>query len=574
MSDDYLPTGAIAHRRFDHAKRQAFLQGVTALLRGQSADLLPFAEVQQKLGLHISRERGLQQVPLDKIVGSLGKYRDFTRAFWPKQEKLRERWKWIYVAAHSFGGLPPVELYQVGEVYFVKDGNHRLSVARELGNRLVEAYVTEFISPVPLTVDTLDADLDALVLALEREEFLQRTRILELRPEATLEVTEVGGYRRLQEHMAVPGYVLSQERQQDIAWEEAVTIWYDDVYLPVVATIHQHNLHESFPTNTDADLYLWLMENRSYLEQGPEKEAAVAVAARGFVEKYTPRLQWVWETRPAPGQWRIDRVEPRGADRLFAEVLAPIAATPAAWQLLEHALDVATREQSRLHALFTGASPADHLAATPLLEQFAARCTAAAVPWKFRGEIGTGAEDAYANSRGYDLVILSLDSIQSARHGQLMGSEIQGIIRRVTCPVLVLSPARPQLSRALLAYDGSPYSEEALYVAAYLGRHWDIPVTVVTVEESPRTTPAILENATAYLKQHQVPSRGFFKSPDPQSKDTTSAVARTILKTAVDQGCDLIILGDTGYSPFGELFVRSTVDGILREATCSVLVCS
>lgn len=91
MSEDYLPTGTVAHRRFDHAKRQAFLEGVTALLRGQSADLLPFEEVKQKLGLHISRDRGLQQVPLDKIVGSVGKYRDFTRAFWPKQEKLRER---------------------------------------------------------------------------------------------------------------------------------------------------------------------------------------------------------------------------------------------------------------------------------------------------------------------------------------------------------------------------------------------------------------------------------------------------------------------------------------------------
>jgi nucleotide-binding universal stress UspA family protein len=540
--------------------------------RQQSADLLPFEEVKQKLDLHISRDRGLQQVPLDKIVGSVGKYRDFTRAFWPKQEKLRERWKWIYVAAHSFRGLPPVELYQVGDVYFVKDGNHRISVARELGNRTIEASVTEFISPVPLTVDTLDTDLDALVLALEREEFLQRTRILELRPAATLEVSEVGGYRRLQEHMAVPGYVLSQEQQRDLSWEEAVAIWYDDVYLPVVATIHEHGLHDSFPASTDADLYLWLMENRSYLEQGAEKEAAVAAAARTFVEKYTPRLQWIWETRPAPGQWRLDRVEPRGDDRLFAEVLVPIAGDPAAWQLVDHALALAAREQGRLHALFAGQAPADHLAAAPLLERFAAACTAAAIPWRFRAETGGGLQDAYANSRGYDLVILSLEQLQTAQHDQLMGSEIQGVIRRVICPVLALSPSRPRLSRALLAYDGSPYSEEALYVAAYLGRRWDMPVTVVTVEESPRTTPAILENALTYLKQQQVHSRGFFKSPDPLVKDSTIAVARTILKTAEDQGCDLIVLGDTGYSPFVELFVRSTVDGILREARCSVLV--
>jgi predicted RNA-binding protein len=123
---EHLPTGAEAHSKFDHAKRQAVVEGMVALVRGKPSDLLPFDDVQRKLGLHITRERGLQQVPLDQIVGSAGKYHDFTRSFWPRNEKLRERWKWIYVAAHDFRGLPPVELYQVGEVYFVKDGKEEL----------------------------------------------------------------------------------------------------------------------------------------------------------------------------------------------------------------------------------------------------------------------------------------------------------------------------------------------------------------------------------------------------------------------------------------------------------------
>jgi hypothetical protein len=132
---EHLPTGSEAHGKFDSAKRQAVVESLVALLRGKSDDLLSFDDVQRKLGLHLTRERGLQQVSLDQIVGSAGKYRDFTRSFWPKNDRLRERWKWIYVAAHEFRGLPPVELYQVGEVYFVKDGNHRVSVARALGTR-------------------------------------------------------------------------------------------------------------------------------------------------------------------------------------------------------------------------------------------------------------------------------------------------------------------------------------------------------------------------------------------------------------------------------------------------------
>ncbi len=110
---EHLPTGAEAHRKFDYAKRQAVVEGLVALVRGKPGDLLPFDDVQRKLGLHITRERGLQQTPLEQIVGSVGKYRDFTRSFWPRNEKLRERWKWLYVAAHDFRGLPPVELYQV-----------------------------------------------------------------------------------------------------------------------------------------------------------------------------------------------------------------------------------------------------------------------------------------------------------------------------------------------------------------------------------------------------------------------------------------------------------------------------
>ena len=147
----------------------------------------------------------------------------------------------------------------------------------------------------------------------------------------------------------------------------------------------------------------------------------------------------------------------------------------------------------------------------------------------------------------------------------MLGTQIQGVIRRVACPVLALSEQKPKLSRALLAYDGSPYAEEALFVAAHLARAWDVALTVVTVEESPRTSSATLDAALAYLKQSEINARGFFKGGDP---------ADAILKLAGEQGCDLILVGDTGYSPFVELFVRSTVDRIVREATCSVMVCS
>lgn len=565
MSSDYLPTGSDAHRRFDHAKRQAVLESISALLRNRPDDLLPFDDVRKRLGLHITRERGLQQIPLDKIVGSVGKYREFTRSFWPRQEKVRERWKWIYIAAHSFHGLPPVELYQVGDVYFVKDGNHRISVARELGNRSVEAYVTEYICPIALTVESIDADLDTLALQLAREDFLQHTRILEFRPDADIRVTVAGDYRTLQEHMAIPGYVVGQDEGRQVSWEEAVGIWYDDVYLPVVRMIHQHELQHLYPGHTNADLYLWLMEQRGQLAQGPGPEQALAVAARQFVEKYNPRLRWVLETRSAPGQWRKRRVLPRGDGQLFADILLTLNETPDSWRLVENMLAVARREQGRLHGLFVGHGLADHDRSTELLRRFGSRCDASQVPWKFREEIGPADGDIFANTGGYDLVVVPQGPAESRKLDNMLGTQIQGVIRRVACPVLVLSEQKPKLGRALLAYDGSPYAEEALYVAAHLATAWDVPVTVVTVEEGSRTTAATLESALSYLKQRGIAGRGFLKDGE---------AAEVILQTAEEQGCDLVLMGDTGYFPFVELFVRSTVDRVLREAGCSVMVCS
>lgn len=567
---EHLPTGAEAHRRFDTARRQGVVESIVALLRGRPDDLLPFDDVQRKLGLHITRERGLQQVPLDLIVGSAGKYRDFTRAFWPKNEKLRERWKWIYVAAHDFRGLPPVELYQVGEVYFVKDGHHRISVARALGSTSVEAYVTEYISPARLTMATVDADLDTLALQIERERFLGRTRLPDLRPDAQIEPSRPGGYDTLQEHMAVPAYVLSQQTGRPVTWDESVTLWYDDVYMPVVRVIHEHDLQRRYPGRSDADLYLWLMEQRDSLMLEPALEQALAAAARQFVEAIgSSQLRWLAETRSEPGAGRARRAAVRGGRPLFADVLLPLDDSDAAWQTVDDFAPLAERAGSRLHGLFTGASLHDYSRAGAAMQRFAAACQAQGVAWQFRAEIGLAGDALDVIGGGYDLVVLRQREAEARQHNELLGTQIQGVIRRGTCPVLVLSPDKPRLSRVLLAYDGSPYAEEALYVAAHLATAGSTSLAVVTVEENARTSSATLDAALSHLRQQGIDARGFFKGAQPGP----AGVARTILQTAAEQGSDLLLLGDTGYSPFVELFVRSTVDHVLREAECSVMVC-
>jgi uncharacterized ParB-like nuclease family protein len=135
---------AQAEMDFSRARRQALLRWIWAFLRRDFASnqLLSFEEVKGSLRAVSQVYLGLRMVPLDKIVGSVGRYTDFDRAFLPSKGHLAERWKRIDRMMRRSGELPPVDLYKVGEAYFVLDGNHRISVARYHGVGWIDAQVT------------------------------------------------------------------------------------------------------------------------------------------------------------------------------------------------------------------------------------------------------------------------------------------------------------------------------------------------------------------------------------------------------------------------------------------------
>ena len=163
-----------AIKDFRKARNRAFLEEIIARFTGESIDLLSYEEVRQKLKTHGSSERGLMDIPLNSIVGSLGRYADFTRDFLPRQDANQDRWTRVKLAVSDTVGLPPIDVYKIGEVYFVKDGNHRVSVARQGGAEFIQAWVTEVQTRVPLTPDITPDDL---IVMAEYLEFLKQ-RIL------------------------------------------------------------------------------------------------------------------------------------------------------------------------------------------------------------------------------------------------------------------------------------------------------------------------------------------------------------------------------------------------------------
>jgi len=280
-----------AREDFLSARRKSILREIVSFLRGHSNELLSWDEVKDELRIRGRVYRGFEEVPVDKIIGSVGRYQDFDRAFLPRTDDMEHRWKGIAGARYRQVSLPPIKLYKVGDAYFVLDGNHRVSVAKEQGVKTLRAEVIEARSRVPV-----DADLNADNLEIKGEyaRFLERTQLDELRPDQDIEFTIGGAYERLLEHIAVHRYFMAVEQGRPVSEDEAVCDWYDNVYQPLVHVIREREVLEDFPGRTEADLYLWIIEHQYFLHQ-EYGDVEQDEAADHFADRYTSRpLKRIW----------------------------------------------------------------------------------------------------------------------------------------------------------------------------------------------------------------------------------------------------------------------------------------
>ena len=273
-------------RDFERAHNRAFIHKVLAFLLGRSRRLLSFSEVKDKIRWDTENYIGLHVVPINSIIGSVGRYKDFDREFLPVQRALRRRWKSVDDAFYSDVLLPPIQLYKVGDVYFVKDGNHRVSVARQRGVEFIDAEVIECRAKVPLSPDVTAEDLESIG---EYAAFLDWSKLDQLRPDQNVQFTIPGAYTQLREHISVHRYYMGIEHKRPITRAEAVTSWYDRVYMPVVSLIRADSILVEFPQRTEADLYLWIMDHLYFLRQRGGNDVAARAAASDFVEHFAKR---------------------------------------------------------------------------------------------------------------------------------------------------------------------------------------------------------------------------------------------------------------------------------------------
>jgi nucleotide-binding universal stress UspA family protein len=572
QSDSKLAfAGAI--QDFRRARRQAVMQQVLSRLAGRSDDALSYEEVRQALKIEGRKPPKLQDIPLDAIVGSVGRYTDFTRSFLPKQSVSEERWAGVKVAATGLIGLPPIDVYQIGEAYFVADGNHRVSVARELGASHIEAYVTELQTNVALTPDDRPDDV---ILKAEYAAFLERTRLKEVRPEADLRVTVPGRLHDLEEHIQVHRYYMGLEQRRNIPYREAVAGWYDTVYWPVVRVIRERGILRDFPERTETDLYVWAAKYRAELMAELGWEVAPVLAAADLPSQADSGVRRAVATlgervlgavgEDQPGRRRRERSTVRQDDRLFTEVLVPLSGEVDGWPALEQALAIAQREGSQirgLHVVPAGAeSESDRGQA--MRAEFARRCNEAGVSGQLVLAHGRVRDQICKRAWWTDLVVLSLKHPPPPQVMAKLSSGFRTILRRCAGPVLAVPGAISALHHPLLAYDGSAKAQEGLFVATYLAGRWHLPLTVVMVLEGGHASMEAGAQAREYLTSRGIVAT-FVQEEGP--------VAEAILRTAGVHDNDLIITGGYGRSPLLEVALGSAVDHLLRTSRWPVLIC-
>lgn len=235
--------GLDAQHDFLRARRRATVARLAARLRFEPDDvgvILPYEEVIEALGFESERSLGLRVVPIEAIIGTVDRGRDFDRSFRPTSGRVRWRWEQIAAAMRRGESLPPIDLYKLGETYFVRDGHHRVSVACALGRTDIDAYVTEVVTHV-----SADRTITLTDLPLKSHErvFFERVPLPE-DARTEIELSDPWDYAELAEGVEAWGFRATQERAETLHRREIARLWLETEYRPVVQMLREAEMLE------------------------------------------------------------------------------------------------------------------------------------------------------------------------------------------------------------------------------------------------------------------------------------------------------------------------------------------
>jgi hypothetical protein len=254
MVDMVRDTGsprADAQNDFLRARRHQVLSSLASWVRHdahEAKETLSFSEVVDALGRRGERSLGLQTIPVEQIVGSVDKVRDFDRRFRPTSDRSRQRWQQMALMRRQGENLPPIDVYKLGNLYFVRDGHHRVSVARALGAIDIDANVTEIDTVIDTEGIGGRRDLDAKNWGLR---FVKRVPLTGER-RAAINCSDPSDYHRLAEMVEAWACRLMHHEGAYFDQETMARRWFDEEYSPVLKMIDEAGVRGEHETGADA----------------------------------------------------------------------------------------------------------------------------------------------------------------------------------------------------------------------------------------------------------------------------------------------------------------------------------
>ena len=560
---------------FRRERSKASIQGFWANITGKNLNLLKYDEISEKLRATAKAERGLQNINLKDIVGSVGRYHDFNRNFLPLFDDDMHRWASVKTAmvANSGSGVPPISVYKLGDAYFVFDGNHRVSIAKQMGFEQIEAYVTEIKTKASFSSDMSPTDL---IIEEEYLKFLDETQIDKILPQIELKLSFTNLYDLLKEHINVHRYYMGIEQKRPITYEESLVHWYETVYLPVVTIIRELGVLRSFPEQTETDMYLWILDHQTQLQEEyglpirtdlaiddlakQEGKKSLIGESKGLHHIEEILEESISETT------KIDRtLQDLRNDNLINDMLVTLSGLDTGWLALDQAIIFSNLAGGRIRGLhIKNEIEEDDKHYALLYDEFSNRLASSGKSGTLSiatGEISTA---IVQHARLSDLLVLKLNYPPSASVFDRMTSGFTTIARKLERPILVVGEQVTNMNSQLLAYDGSSKSKEALYIAAYLAARWNSPLSIITVDDGSPDLANAIANAKAYLSKLGI-HYNYHISAGKFEKE--------VLYLVNELKVDFLLLGGYRNSSYFEVIFGSSVDPILRGMKIPVLLC-
>ena len=271
---------------FNKARNKALFNDLQHLLDLKESELLSFGDVKKWLKPKNEIYLGMQVVPVNLIAGSEGRYKDFDNHFFPRSAHLKNRWRRIDEAHLQDVILPPIQLYEIGGLYFVRDGNHRVSVARTKGIENIDAEVISLQSEIKLKPGMTRKQILQRVLDYEKRVFYAETAFGDITDDWKLDLSVVGEYDVIYNHIITHKEFMQKNQSEPVGMADAVMSWYNTVYLPIIGMLKKRHIMRKFRKYTTADMYVWLIKYWDELKKKFGENVSLDTAAEELSSTY------------------------------------------------------------------------------------------------------------------------------------------------------------------------------------------------------------------------------------------------------------------------------------------------